>query len=112
MYLYRRQDMTLRSIRNFVLGALAMFLCFPLYWALVVILVGEENGPLILILCAPYVGYYLYRGWQTWGIYCPRCKQPFFRRGIWFGWPTRCSHCGLSIFDSYDEKMESASEIK
>jgi hypothetical protein len=105
MYLSRR-DMKLRSIRSFVLGCLALFLLFPFYGAVVVFLVGEENIAAILILCAPYVGYYLFRGLQMWSISCPRCKQTFFRRGIWFGWLTRCSHCGLSIFDSYDEPAQ------
>jgi hypothetical protein len=106
MHLFKRRDMTLRSIRNFVLGTLALFCLFPFYGVAIILLVGEENGPAILILCAPYVGYYLFRGLRTWSIYCPRCKLAFFRRGIWFGWPTRCSHCGLSIFDSYDESAQ------
>lgn len=85
------------------MGTLVMFVLFPFYGIAIVLLVGENNGPAILILCTPYIGYYLFRALQSWNISCPRCEQKFFRRGIWFSWPIRCNNCGLSIFDSYDE---------
>lgn len=100
---FRWEYMGIRNIRKFVLVNMGLFLLFPLYGIAVVLTVGEENGPLIVVLCVPYITYFLYRGYQSWGIRCPRCKLAFFRSGFWFGLPTRCNHCGLSIFDSYHE---------
>lgn len=102
--------MNLRAIRNFALTGFGLWLLFPIYgvaiMGLVVLILGEENGPAVLILSAPYVGYFLFHGLKSWSVICPRCQNTFFRRGIWFGWPTRCNHCGLSIFDSYDESVQ------
>ncbi len=95
--------MEIHKIRKFVLVNLGLFLLFPLYGIAIVLTVGEENGPLIIILCVPYIAYFLYRGYQSWGIRCPRCKLSFFRSGILFGLPMRCNHCGLSVFDTLDE---------
>ena len=95
--------MRLREVRSFFLSSMALFGFFPLYGVAVTLLVGEENGPLILVLCAPYVAFFVYRGLRSWSIDCPRCGQYFFRRGTWFGWPTHCNHCGLSLFESYDD---------
>lgn len=99
--------MRLRAIRNLVLTGFGLCLLFPIYgvvvMGLVPLLLGEQSGPAVLILSAPYVGYFLFLGSKSWSVICPRCRNTFFRRGIWFGWPTRCNHCLLSIFDSYDE---------
>jgi len=93
------------AIRNYVIGMLILFLLFPVYGLALVLFIGEDNKSLLLFLVSPYIIYFLYRGLRSWVIECPRCKQAFFRKGIWFGSVFRCNHCQLSIFDSgYSEK--------
>jgi phage FluMu protein Com len=98
--------MGIREIRKFALINLGLFLFFPLYGIAVVLLVGEENGPIIAAVCVPYIAYYLYRGYQSRDIRCPKCKFTFFRSGILFGNPMRCNHCGLSVVAKYEKQIQ------
>lgn len=94
-----RKPMALRAIRKYVAYSALMFFLFPIYGLTMILLFGERNSLMLFVFISPYALVWLYMGMKQWAIDCPRCRNPFFRRGIVFLTITSCSHCGLSIFD-------------
>jgi len=92
--------MDIKKIRNYVVVMLLLVILFPIYGLSIVLIFGEDNKNLLLIMILPYLVYFLYRALYTWNITCPRCKQTFFREGIFFKSLFSCSNCGLNIFKS------------
>lgn len=89
--------MELIEIRKYLRTMVLLAILFPVYAYLWSILVGEDSDAL-LYACLLYGACFLFKARLTWTISCPRCGQPFFRRGMFFLSLLECNHCGLDLF--------------
>ena len=84
-----------RILRRGYLVSLLLFIAFPFVGLAAVLLLGESIG---MYLVFGYMIGYLFWGLHVFNAQCPRCRNNFFRRGIFYTCFPYCTHCKLSLF--------------